>query len=212
MDLRDRIVLALKDRLERTPARTVILRSLRWTCSRLFPYRPPFQPIAPERLRSPFRLETRPSTVAGAGLGLFALEPIPAGARVGEYAGDVIGSAWRWLRLRDSAYSAQLPTPGWFVDAKGHPEMLMRYINHHFEPARRNVKLTNEGAGKVIVATRDVAAGEELFYDYGDLYWRLRGIDPDRLRSAQCPEGPPADAPGRGETSRPTARRADLSR
>ena len=103
-----------------------------------------------------------PSTVQG--LGLFAAEPIAAGAPV-----------WRFEpgfdRLLDAGWAATLPpVPRAFLDRHAYrsPEfpgqVVMpgddaRFLNHSETP---NI----ESAGRQTHALRDIAAGEELFCDY----------------------------------------------
>lgn len=55
---------------------------------------------------------------------------------------------------------------------------MMRYICHHPDPAKRNVQYINEGTRKFVRTIRAVEAGQELFTDYGEAYWRLRGLVP----------------------------------
>ena len=49
-----------------------------------------------------------------------------------------------------------------------------RYINHHNDPNMRVKSLAYAFGGEPrvwFVATRDIAPGEELSFDYGDEYW-----------------------------------------
>merc|ERR1719421_643221 len=64
------------------------------------------------------------------------------------------------------------------VDAAQHPEVLARYINDNFEAARRNAKFVKLKPKRraLVVATRDIAAGEEIYAFYGEGYWRARGL------------------------------------
>ena len=66
------------------------------------------------------------------------------------------------------------------VDAGPHPQVLARYINHHPDAARRNATFVKNKAHltALVVATRPIERGEELFVDYGAGYWRARGCTP----------------------------------
>ena len=64
----------------------------------------------------------------------------------------------------------------WHVDAR-ESSCMGRYINDTFD-GEHNVwfdKLKQDFAAKVI-AKRDIAAGEELFVQYGEPFWKPRGI------------------------------------
>ena len=69
------------------------------------------------------------------------------------------------------------------VDAGPHPGVLARYVND--VEGAYNVRFVKLGAAKtverppraLVVALRDVAAGEELYARYGSGYWAARNID-----------------------------------
>jgi hypothetical protein len=180
----DRLLLSLRWRLERSDRGMAVLRGLRRLLCSLFPYSPPYTPLPAERTQAFVPVEVRTSSVAGAGRGLFALQPVVAGTVIGEYCGDQIDSVWRWLRTPNLDYAARTTNPHVRICAARHPEVQVRYVNHHIDPLARNVQLHNRDGGKFLVATRDIAAGEELFLDYGDFYWKLKGI---RLPGATTP-------------------------
>jgi hypothetical protein len=75
------------------------------------------------------------------------------------------------LRRPDWHYLAEVD--GFMQDPGPYPEIIARYVNHHFDPARRNVEYYREGAKYFVRTTRAVAAGEEFFADYGERYWAL---------------------------------------
>ncbi len=110
-------------------------------------------------------LEVRPSSIQG--LGAFASGPIPGGTRIIEYTGERITHAEADRRYDD--------------DAGEHPRVLLftvdrrtvidggvggnasRFINHSCEP---NCEAVTDRRHVYIEALRDIAAGEELLYDY----------------------------------------------
>jgi SET domain-containing protein len=112
------------------------------------------------------RIQVRRSGVHGRGV--YALGPIAAGERVIEYKGEVID----WPEaLRRHPHDPLQPhhtfyfhlDGGWVIDGK-HQGNSARWINHACEP---NCE-AEEADGRVFIhALRDIAPGEELFFDYG---------------------------------------------
>jgi len=117
-------------------------------------------------------LQVRPSILGDvAGSGLFTVEKVPEGAQICEYTGTVLCTADA-LRLADKSYLMRLGSQV-YVDAADHPSVLARYINDCRNPAVYNVRFEKhpkEGKA-LVVASRDIAPGEELFADYGRWYW-----------------------------------------
>lgn len=113
------------------------------------------------------RLQVRRSGVHGKGV--YALRPLRAGERLIEYTGEVIS----WAQaLERHPHDPAHPTHTFYfhiddervIDAKfgGNSS---RWINHSCAP---NCEAEQTESGRVYIkALRDIAAGEELFYDYG---------------------------------------------
>ena len=129
----------------------------------------PAQPTAPAAPspRSPGRrIQVRRSGVHGKGV--FALQAIAAGTTIIEYTGEVI--SWKEA-LRRHPHDPKDPNhtfyfhidDGHVIDAK-HGGNASRWINHSCEP---NCEADEEDGRVFIKALRDLAPGEELFYDYG---------------------------------------------
>ena len=175
----DRILEGLRWRLWKSDAGIYVWRFVHWPVSRVAPYTPPRTQIPPERARAFVKVEVRPSTIPGAGQGLFASEQIEAGVTIGEYMGDIVDSVFKLLRLRDIDYLALTDDPRIFIDPLHQPEVTMRYICHHPKEEKRNVRFRSEGTRKFVETTRLIDPGEELLTDYGNIYWRLRGITPN---------------------------------
>ena len=102
------------------------------------------------------------------GKGVFADRALSAGVRLIEYLGEVI--AWDEA-LRRHPHDPANPHHTFYFhisDAQviggGVQGNSARWINHSCEP---NCEATQEGARVFIHALCDIAAGEELFYDYG---------------------------------------------
>lgn len=178
MALMDRPLLGLRAVLIRSRPGTLVLRAIYRGVSRIAPYAPRPSRIPPDRLESRVPVEVRPSSISGAGLGVFALEPIEAGVLLGEYAGDAIDTVARSFRLRDRDYLVCTADPRVRLDALRHPEVVYRHVCHHPQEARRNVRFRPEGLRVFVESTRRIEAGEELFADYGGSYWRVKGVDP----------------------------------
>ena len=113
------------------------------------------------------RIQVRRSGVHGKGV--YALANIVAGQRLIEYTGEVI--PWDEALRRHPHDPAQPNHTFYFhieggqvIDAK-HGGNSSRWINHSCEP---NCEAEETAEGRVFIrALRDIAAGEELFYDYG---------------------------------------------
>ncbi len=112
------------------------------------------------------RIQVRRSGVHGKGV--FALQDIAEGSVVAEYVGEVI--SWDEAQDRHPHDPAQPNHTFYFhVDADrvidaNYGGNASRWINHACEP---NCE-TDERNGRIfIMALRDIAAGEELNYDYG---------------------------------------------
>jgi SET domain-containing protein len=130
-------------------------------------------------------IETRTETNAkfkvkakrgSAGLGLFALEPIPAGSKIIEYIG-IVRSASNDL---SNKYIFSVNSK---IDIDGSPRYnIARYINHSCLPnAESQIK-----KGHVwITAIKDIAPGEEITYDYGTEYVDQL-IRPHGCKCADC--------------------------
>jgi SET domain-containing protein len=112
----------------------------------------------PTAARSP-RLLIRSSTIHAAGC--YTLDPIRKGSRISEYDGVRItkGEADERYADRPVTYLFGIGTKGDVIDGFGTP----MFLNHSCDP---NCD-TDEIRGRVwIKAIRDIAAGEELVYEY----------------------------------------------
>ena len=112
------------------------------------------------------RIQTRRSGVHGKGV--FALQDLAEGETLIEYTGEVI--SWPEALRRHPHDPAQPNHTFYFhiddgrvIDAKvgGNSS---RWINHSCQP---NCEADEENGRVFIKALRNIAAGEELFYDYG---------------------------------------------
>ena len=126
-----------------------------------------------------------------AGLGLFALEPIPAGRRIIEYTGPLIPNA-EVERRRTGKYFFGVNTK-WSID--GTPRSnTARYINHSCRP---NAEAIVTGRRVWIWSKRKIRAGEELTYDYGKEYFDEH-IRPVGCKCEKCAAGRSRSKSSRG--------------
>ena len=99
------------------------------------------------------------------GLGLFALEPIPRGERIIEYTGRLVSNE-EVERRKTGKYFFGLNSK-WSID--GSPRTnTARYINHSCRP---NAEAFVNGRRVWIWSKRNISAGEEITYDYGEEYF-----------------------------------------
>ncbi len=112
------------------------------------------------------------------GLGLFARVPFRTGDRVIEYTGERISG--EEADRRGGRYLFHVDA-GHAIDATGR-EHLARYINHACRP---NCEARAVGRRIFIYAKRAIAAGEELTYHYGAIYFRAF-IAPAGCRCGTC--------------------------
>lgn len=112
------------------------------------------------------RIEVRESAVHGKGV--YAIAPIAAGERIIEYKGERI--SWE-TALERHPHDPNDPNHTFYfsledgdvLDAK-YGGNRSRWINHACEP---NCEAREKNGRVFIHALRDIAPGEELFYDYG---------------------------------------------
>jgi SET domain-containing protein len=148
-------------------------------------------PMCWQHLRSERYLRVKESTISGAGKGAFvdkprqrAGEPVFAnGSRVIEYDGELVTKAQTSARYGESDDNTAPYTAGvdWRYDEDASCRRGVGSIINHNQ-AQPNVELLVEGvAGRrsqkvVLVATRDIYNGEELFVNYGTAFRMPRQI------------------------------------
>lgn len=114
--------------------------------------------------------EVKPSTIEGAGQGLFAKVRLQAEDTIGYYTGEIITEEEFYHPERPfSAYVLWVCSTHIIV-GEGPKANYTRYINHSDEP---NAFLTVSSRWKTarFEALRVIEPGEEIFFDYGDDYW-----------------------------------------
>ncbi len=120
--------------------------------------------------------EVKPSTIAGIGLGLFALKRLRKGDIIGHYTGKRLTEEQANNEpYVNSRYLVWICTD-WYLDAQGHDGNYTKYINHSNTPNAELVTSTRWKSAK-IRALKRIEPEEELFFDYGDEYWDVLGED-----------------------------------
>ncbi len=119
-------------------------------------------------------VEAKVSSIPSAGMGLFAKCPISANAEICEYSGELL-NLQQAKSLRDRTYLKAINLCK-HINAGVPNGSIGKYINDHPDPGRRNVKFVTRKEQIFVVATRDVAAGEELFIEYGRGHWLFCGV------------------------------------
>ena len=114
---------------------------------------------APERIAPPrLHPQAEGRAAPGRGEGLFAREPIGAGEPIVEWTGRVLTLAqWQRAPRRIRENSVQIGNDAYLVPDRLAPG---DHVNHGCEP---NAGLRGD---RTLVAMRDIAAGEEIGYDY----------------------------------------------
>jgi hypothetical protein len=123
-------------------------------------------------------LKIAPSTIPGAGNGVFATDVIPAGADLGGYEGRYITEA-EWLALAEKGqaeYVMSLPEcaypaiePYKLIDGReGSIHSRINYAPPGFQNAE--IRFFCEPPYARIITLRRIEKGEELFMDYGPDY------------------------------------------
>ena len=123
-----------------------------------------------------------PSRIPGAGCGLFARRMYAPGELVTVYRGTVLRTL-QALRLVDKTYLMRLG-PQCYIDAREHTSVRARYINDSCDATRHNVQFHKraEEYCALVLATRYIEVGDELYVDYGKWYWAgSRGNSPPPL-------------------------------
>ena len=129
--------------------------------------------------RPPKKVETRPSQIPDAGLGLFAKEPMKKGEFVARFSGEPLTHSQN--EKRDSKYRLKIHND-LYLDGEGQHHLEGRYLNSSKGTAQRpNVRF---GGGRRIhqcphtglmycrmYATRDIAPDDEMLVPYGQSYW-----------------------------------------
>jgi hypothetical protein len=127
------------------------------------------------------RLKIAPSTIPNAGMGVYAVDPIPKGAR-GKYKGKIMSldkgnPYYSWI-IYDYDPVSGAPTSQnkelYLVDAFNVSQSnWTRYVNCGLKNRFNNLDVSQVFNQIYYLAKRDIKPGEELFIDYGPDYRKI---------------------------------------
>uniref|UniRef100_A0A672SHL5 Histone-lysine N-methyltransferase EHMT1-like n=1 Tax=Sinocyclocheilus grahami TaxID=75366 RepID=A0A672SHL5_SINGR len=122
------------------------------------------------------------------GWGVKTLQDIPQGTFVCEYVGEIISDAEADVRENDSYLFSLDSKVGdmYCVDARFYGN-ISRFINHHCEPNLFPCRVFTSHQDLrfphiAFFACKNISAGDELWFDYGDHFWDVKG----KLFRCQC--------------------------
>jgi uncharacterized glyoxalase superfamily protein PhnB len=114
------------------------------------------------------------------GRGVVATSPVPAGAFLGTYEGDLLDTRSFWARHPSGVADYTIAVgPAWAIDG----ERLAQGDSPPYSPCLVNHSARRPNAARVVrvadravdlYASRDIEPGEEVLFDYGDTYWTGR--------------------------------------
>jgi len=128
-----------------------------------------------------FRLQTKPSCIAGEGV--FAVEDIPWGMKIVEFTGALIDDDEAERRAQAGASAIMELGDGLNIDGFDRGGIAAK-INHR-RRAPNCCLLRDGGKIWIIAGVEGISAGEELRYDYGTDYYPRRRPQMRRDRSSR---------------------------
>ncbi len=117
-----------------------------------------------------------PSTIEGAGMGLFTINELDAGDFVGVYSGEVVEQTEAKTR-QNQDYMFNVPSSELVIDSVDpYKSGLTRYVNDATTTQNNNLKwsflkINSKTKIPVFLTKHKINAGSELFISYGKQYW-----------------------------------------
>lgn len=130
-----------------------------------------------QKIRGHEGVRVMPSSIPGAGRGLFSARKVKEGASICDYAGVIVPKAEVNRDSYDSDYVFEYEVKGKAVcvDARMLRSCYGRFINDPVDDHRvNNARAVTRGNRLIIVATTEIQPGEEIFISYGLDYWMDR--------------------------------------
>lgn len=120
-------------------------------------------------------LEVKESQIPNAGKGLFTTVSIKKGEKIVEYTGAI--SSWKDADHMDGDNPFIFyVNEDYVIDASKNEKSLAKYANDawgitHIKGTSNNAEFMEEELRVFIIARKNIAAGKEIFVDYGPDYW-----------------------------------------
>ena len=138
-------------------------------------------------------LKVKRSSIPGTGKGLFTTVEIPKGTIITEYKGKI--TTWKEVDDNDGNNGyIYFVKRNHVIDASNNKKALARYANDA-RGLRKTKGLTNNaeyvevGTKVYIKSNKDIAAGSEIFVEYGKEYWDVikhnQKVDAERQKKLQ---------------------------
>ena len=150
---------------------------------------PTFPPTDEEKHGEQNMVEIRKSGIPGAGVGVFAKQPIASGRELGYYRGEALTPGefeTRYGPLGYSVYVLRITDPAdennvINIDGSKHYNWTSRINAPKGTNKKPNVYFHQDGR---VFAKRNIKAGEELFISYGRAYWNgIRNANKTKKKS-----------------------------
>lgn len=125
----------------------------------------------PRRTWTADAFEVKPSTIPGAGLGLFALEPMEIEDTVGYYTGEVITEAELIAGKFSGSHYILWVTRNHIIVGEGPNANYTRYINHREEGSNAFLITSTRWKTARFEVIKPIQPGDEVFFNYGDNFF-----------------------------------------
>ena len=138
-------------------------------------------------------LEVKPSTIPGAGNGLFTRVAIEKGTRIVEYKGRI--TTWKEVEWDSDNKYIYTINPKHVIDAQRTLKALARYANDakgltKVKGLNNNCVYVNDGLRAYIECVKPIPAGAEILVAYGKDYWDvIRQNIKNELKAAKEKKG-----------------------
>eukprot|EP00240_Pyramimonas_obovata_P016298 CAMPEP_0118945986 /NCGR_PEP_ID=MMETSP1169-20130426/43383_1 /TAXON_ID=36882 /ORGANISM="Pyramimonas obovata, Strain CCMP722" /LENGTH=271 /DNA_ID=CAMNT_0006891847 /DNA_START=207 /DNA_END=1022 /DNA_ORIENTATION=+ len=115
----------------------------------------------------------------GKGRGAFAVTRLPKRSYIGDYEGDLLSASQLKTRFGESIGDyVHVIDPDWAIDAealaRSSSTFTAGHMNHSKERANVVRRVYRDQRCVAFYTKREIEAGEELLFDYGDDYWKNR--------------------------------------
>lgn len=118
--------------------------------------------------------EVRPSTIPGAGRGLFSKVLIEVGDTIGYYTGDIITEDALIAGKYSGSDYLMWVTKDHIIVGEGERANYTRYINHCEEEPNAFLITSTRWKSARLECVRRIQPGDEIFFNYGDDFFALK--------------------------------------